>query len=323
MTDAKSLRWGILGTGMIARKFAGQLSECHRGELAGIGSRSVESASGFAAEFGGSPHGSYDALLGDASIDAVYVSLPNSLHHQWTIRALAAGKHVLCEKPLASNAAEAAEMFAVAERSGRLLVEAFMYRTQPAVQRAIGLVREGAIGELRLIRTNFTFCREASPADARYQPAMGGGALMDVGCYCINLSRAIADSEPTAVAGDVHLHEFGVDDYAVGTLNFGGEVLAAFTCGMTVHSDWRSVIGGSEGSLTIENPWLGGQRIALTRGGKTEVIEAPASMGLYALEADRFAATACDGEPPVIAREDSMGNMRVLDELRRQVGLPV
>jgi hypothetical protein len=92
---------------------------------------------------------------------------------------------------------------------------------------------------------------------------------------------------------------------------------------MTVHSDWRSVIGGSEGSLTIENPWLGGQRIALTRGGKTEVIEAPASMGLYALEADRFAATACDGEPPVIAREDSMGNMRVLDELRRQVGLPV
>jgi predicted dehydrogenase len=307
---------------MIARKFAEQLPECPRGELVGIGSRTVESAANFTSEFAGRPHGSYEALLGDSEVDAVYVSLPNGLHHDWTIRALEAGKHVLCEKPLANNTAQAEEMFATAERTGRVLVEAFMYRTQPAVQRAIALVREGAIGQPQIIRANFTFCRDPSPADARYQPAMGGGSLMDVGCYCVNFSRAIVGIEPTSVHVEAHMHDLGVDDYAAGTLNFGGSVLAAFTCGMTVNSDWRSLVGGSEGSLAIDNPWLGAERIALTRNGETEVIEAPAPIGLYALEADRLAATVLDGEPPVITRDDSIGNMRVLDELRRQMGLP-
>lgn len=323
MTASQSLRWGILGTGMIARKFAEQLPQCPHGELAAVGSRSHETAAAFANEFGGKPCDSYEALLNDADVDAVYVSLPNGLHHEWTILALEAGKHVLCEKPLASNARQAEEMFAAAERTGRVLVEAFMYRAQPAVQRAIDLVREGAIGELRLIRTNFTFCRDARAEDARYQPGMAGGSLMDIGCYCVNFSRAVAGAEPSSVHAVAHLHELGVDDYAAGTLDFDGRVLAVFTSGMSVQSDWRAVFGGSAGAIAIDNPWLGADRIALTRRGETETIEAPAPMGPYALQADRFAATVCDGQPSVVTANDSIGNMRVLDQLRRQVGLPV
>ncbi len=321
--NEQNLRWGILGTGMIARKFAEQLPQCPRGELAAVGSRSREKATAFASEFGGAAFAGYETVLDDADVEAVYVSLPNGLHHEWTIRALESGKHVLCEKPLASNAQQAEEMFAAAERSGRVLVEAFMYRAQPAVQRAIELLREGAIGELRLIRTNFTFCREVRAEDARYQPAIAGGSLMDIGCYCVNLARAVAGAEPTSVHAVAHLHELGVDDYAAGTLDFDGRVLAVFTCGMTVHSDRRAVFGGSHGAIAIDNPWLGADRIALTRGGQTKTIEATAPIGLYALEADRFAATVCDGQPPVITADDSIGNMRVLNQLRRQIGLPV
>jgi xylose dehydrogenase (NAD/NADP) len=318
---SRSLRWGILGTGVIAGKFAGQLPQSPRAELVAVGSRFAGSAGRFAAQFGGTAYAGYEKLLADPSVDAVYISLPNALHHPWTIRALEAGKHVLCEKPIAAGAAEAEEMFEAAGRAGRLLVEAFMYRCHPAVQKLIRTVHDGAVGPLKLIRTHFTFNRPDSPDDVRYRPELAGGSLMDVGCYCINLARALAGCEPTAVHAVAHLHPAGVDDYAAGTLDFDGRVLCSFTCGMTVSADRTTYACGSEGYAAMDTPWFCDGTFTLVRPAGRETIHEEAPMDLYAMEADAFAAAAVDGAEPWISQADTLGNMRVLDVLRRQIGL--
>ena len=316
----RPLRWGILGTGNIARKFAGQLPQSRGAELAAVGSRSAESAARFAGEFGGTARAGYEALLADPAVEAVYISLPNALHREWTIRSLEAGKHVLCEKPIASSAAEAGEMFDAARRSGRLVAEAFMYRCHPAVERFIRTVRDGAIGRLKLVRTHFTFNRPASADDVRYQPGLAGGSLMDVGCYCINLARALAGAEPTAMHAVAHRHATGVDDYAAGTLSFDGEVLGCFTCGMTVEADRTTYACGSEGYAVIDCPWFGAGTFTLVKAGQRETVETKAPRDLYALEAEAFAAAVHDGVPFPVSAADTLGNMRVLDELRKQIG---
>lgn len=318
---AERLRWGILGTGGIARKFAGQLSDSRRGELVAVGSRNDETAIRFANEYGGAPRAPYEGVLADRKVDAVYNSLPNSLHAEWTIRALEAGKHVLCEKPLAATAAEAEQMFDAAERSGSKLVEAFMYRSHPAVQRFIALVHEGAIGELRLIRSNFTFQRDMPTTDIRYQRELAGGSIMDVGSYCVNFARAITGEEPLASTMLAHVHESGVDEYAAGLLHFADDIFCTFTCGMTVKSDLHTVVVGSQGYMRIDTPWFTSGRFAIIKGDVEEVVEVGDSTNYYALQADAFAAHVQDGAKPSITPEDSIGNMRVLDELRRLAGL--
>lgn len=319
----KPFSWGILGTGVIADKFAGQLTESSAGQLVATGSRTLESAERFTARHGGRAHGSYAALLADAEVEAVYLSLPNHLHHEWTLKALAAGKHVLCEKPFAINAAQAEEMFTAADRAGRVLIEAFMYRCKPVIARLLQTVRAGAIGEVRLIRSNFTFCRDVMPQDARYEPAMAGGSLMDVGAYCVNFARAITNGEPVEMRALAHLHERGVDDYAAGVLRFPGDILATFTCGMTVESDRTTYVGGTRGWLAIDFPWQTAESFLIVRGDTRETITVPMPKSIYALEADAFADAVRQGTPPWTTRADTLGNMRVLDELRRQIGLPV
>jgi len=316
------LRWGILGTGRIARKFAGQLPQTDRAELVAAGSRSGDSALAFVEQFGGTPHADYDRLLADPRVEAVYNSLPNALHREWTIRALEAGKHVLCEKPMAVTVAEAEEMFDAAKRHARLLVEAFMYRCHPAVEELLQTVRRGAIGQLKLIRTHFTFNRPGPVDDVRYQPGLAGGSLMDIGCYCVNFARAIVGREPTGVHALAHLHSSGVDDYAAGMLDFGGHVLAAFTCGMTVDADRTTYAGGSEGYVVMDTPWFSDGTFTLVRGDQRETIRAEAAKDLYALEAEAFAAAVCGEAEPWISPADTLGNVHVLAELRRQVGLP-
>jgi len=316
------LAWGILGTGNIARKFAAQLPETPQAKLVAVGSRSADSAQRFVEEFAGKAYAAYDRLLDDPNVEAVYVSLPNALHREWTIRALEAGKHVLCEKPMAVTTAEAEEMFAVAERHGRLLVEAFMYRCHPAIARLIETVRSGAVGQLKMIRTHFTFNRPHPADDVRYQPQLAGGSLMDVGCYCFNLARALAASEPTAVHAVAHLHPSGVDDYAAGTLDFDGRVLATFTCGMTVEADRTTYACGSEGYVAIDTPWFSDGTFTLVRSGERETIRAEAPITPYALEAEAFARAVHDGVEPWITKADTLGNLRVLDALRPQIGLP-
>lgn len=337
--SSERLRWGILGTGNIARQFAdGVARTARRSQLVAVGSRSESSARTFA-----QPreitrvHGSYDALLADPNVDAIYNSLPNSLHHEWTIKALRAGKHVLCEKPFAMTRPQAAEMFDAARHAKRVLVEAFMYRSHPLTHAVIDAVRGGEVGQVRLIRTSFCYRTTRVDENVRFRTELGGGGLMDVGCYCINFSRLIAGEEPDEVQATAHFHrESGVDDVVAATMRFPSGVVASFTCGMSVHADNTAYVCGTDGYIEVPVPWKPpAQQAAYTVARSTppkmdlaagaatrpprETRLIDANMELYALEADDFAATALDGRPPAVSAADTLGNMAVLDEIRRQI----
>ncbi len=314
------LRWGILGTGMIAKKFAADLPMSKTGELLSIGSRNPDSARAFAQESGAESATDYESVLQHQDVDAVYLALPNGLHEPWAIRALETGKHVLCEKPIARNHPEALRMFETAERCGRVLIEGFMYRTLPTIDTLIQRVREGEIGDLRLIRSNFTFERAVSPGDARYDACQGGGSLMDVGCYCVHFIRALTGQEPTQMSAIAKLHESGVDEYAAGLLGFASGTLATFTCGMSVKSNPTTFIAGTKGQIQIDAFWFSKEGFQITRGTDTEVCQFPDSQPPYAAEADAFA-EAVDGRAPWISKVDSLANMKVLDGLRRSAGV--
>jgi predicted dehydrogenase len=337
---ADLLRWGILGTGNIARQFVDGMSSSRRGVVAAVGSRQPATADEFARERRvPRAHASYEALVSDPSVDAVYVSLPNSMHHQWTLRALRAGKHVLCEKPLAADGGQAAEMFDAAERAGRVLAEAFMYRSHPLTLAVYDAVRRGEIGDLKLVRTSFCYRTTKVAGNIRFDRDLAGGALMDIGCYCLNFSRYFAGAEPLAAHAFGHLHDSGVDDLASGVLQFPGGVTGSFTCGMTVQADNTAYLCGSEGYIEVPVPWkpptekaqysvvrgtpprMDGAKNPIAPPRETRQVSAEAS--LYALEADDFAAAALNGAPPRIDRRDTLGNMKLLDELRKQVGVAV
>ncbi len=327
----RPLRWGILGTGNIARQFADGLAECPRARIAAVGSRASETAEAFA-ELRQIPraYGSYAQLIADEEVDAIYISLPNSLHHQWTIRALEARKHVLCEKPLAMNLAEAREMFEAARKHERVLVEAFMYRSHPLTHAVVEAARRGEIGELRLIRTSFCY-RTTRMENIRFRKELGGGGLMDIGCYCINYSRLFAGCEPVEVSAAAHIGASGVDDVMSATMKFPSGVVASFTCGMDLHADNTAALCGTAGYIEVPVPWKpppqGAEYVLahstppkMDRTGKAppprEVQRVDANMELYALEAMDFAATVLDGKPAAVSEQDTLGNMRVLDEMR-------
>ena len=324
---AATLSWGILGTGNIAGQFAVGVNGSERGVLGAVGSRQMESAKKFAATHKvARAHGSYESLFADPNVDAIYLSLPNSMHYEWTLKALRAGKHVLCEKPLATNVAQAAEMFDVARQQGRVLMEAFMYRSHPltlAVQKAVA---EGKIGTLKVIRTSFLYLTTRPIANVRFDASLAGGSLMDIGCYCLSYSRLLAGGEPTGIQGYGHLHGSGVDDYAAGAMAFPGGIVATFSCGMTVPADNTAFIHGSTGYIEIPVPWKPPANDALytivDAAGQRQVHAVSAKKSLYALEADDFAGTLLDGTPQRVSQADSMGNQKCLDELRRQIGLP-
>ena len=342
MTD-KNLRWGFLGTGNIARQFGAGVRTSERGRMVAVGSRTEQSARAFAREYGVErSHGSYEALLADREVDAVYVSLPNAMHHGWTIKALEAGKHVLCEKPIAVNRAQAEEMFDVAERRGLVLVEAFMYRAHPLTRAVVETVKAGSIGEVRLVRTSFCYRTTRIADNIRFNADLAGGALMDIGCYCINFSRLFAGAEPTVIHAAGRLHPSGVDEVVVGQLQFPNGVLASFSCGMGVQADNTAYVCGTEGYVETFVPWkppAKGATYTLARSAPPRQdqpnAKAPAAppprdtrtvdagKELYAIEADDFAATVLDGRAPMLTRQDSIGNMHVLDEMRRQVGVRV
>ena len=332
------LRWGILGTGNIARQFATGVAASRRGTVTAVGSRGADAADAFARQFK-IPHAfsTYGDVVACDAVDAVYVALPNSLHLEWTLAALQSGKHVLCEKPMASNTAEVQEMFDAAERAGRVLMEAFMYRSQPQTLAVIDAVQAGAIGRLKLIRTNFCFRTRQPLGNIRFNRELAGGALMDVGCYCINFSRLFAGAEPSRIEATGHLHESGVDELAAAMLTFPNGIIATFSCGMSVHADNTAYLCGSDAYIEIPVPWKPGKETsgftiarsvppkmdvpgnAAPVAPPREVLKVPVEGELFGIEADDFAATIFDGRPPRISRADSVGNMRVLDEMRRQL----
>lgn len=348
----KKLRFGILGTGNIARQFSAGVRRSYRCDLAAVGSRSAAAADAFAEQFGiAARHGTYDALLRDRTVDAIYVSAPNSLHHEWTIKALDAGKHVLCEKPFAMDAAQAEEMFDAAHRAGRVVVEAFMYLSHPQTQAVVDAIHRGAIGDLRLVRSGFCYATRKIDGNVRFDRRLGGGALMDVGCYCVSLARLLFGAEPTSVSATARIHgPSGVDELTSTVMSFPGGRQSTFTCAMTTQADNTAHLCGSEGWIEVPWPW----KPAADRSGYTvargipprqdqqghvasaagtiapkpppaapprETVQIPADGDLFGIEADDFAATVLDGAAPRLTPDFTIGNMRVLDEVRRQIGL--
>jgi predicted dehydrogenase len=262
--------------------------------------------------------GSYEELLQCPEVDAVYNPLPNSLHAEWSIKAIEAGKPALCEKPFAANAAEARQMVAAAKRTGMLLAEAFMYRFHPMYDRVLGLIEEGAIGSVVSICSAFTFLL-SNRANIRASAALAGGALMDVGCYCVNLSRRIAGCEPQRV------HAFErrttVDDTLLGSLEFPNGILAQFECSIEDHGHSRAEITGTEGAIVIPSPWFPGEaeaQFTLRQRGKEQVITTPGA-NTYQLEAEDFVAAFTKQAALRWGPEDAVANMAVIDALYESV----
>lgn len=329
MTD--ELRWGILGTGRIAGTFARGLARSRTGTLVAVGSRGQASADAFGEEHGAARrHGSYDALLGDSGVDAVYVSVLNPLHAALTIRALEAGRHVLCEKPIGMNRAEAQAMVDAAARCDRFLMEAFMYRCHPQIERLVELIRAGAIGDVRAIHCAFGFRQVGPPKPRLVRAELGGGGILDVGCYTVSMARLIAGAatgapfaDPLEVRGVGHLGADGVDEYAAALLRFPGDVMATLVCGVTVATERVVRVFGSEGSLTLPSPWVPRTGAVIVRQGPwdapPEEIAIPFDDDLYGHEADVVAAHIDARQAPRMTWADSLGNMRVLDTWRESL----
>jgi D-xylose 1-dehydrogenase (NADP+, D-xylono-1,5-lactone-forming) len=331
-------RWAILGTGNIARQFAASFATSDRGEIVAVGSRSVESAREFAARF--ATHalcGGYAEVIRADQVDGVYVSLPNNLHAEWTIAALRQGKHVLCEKPLAMTEAEGRTMFAEAKSAGRLLVEAFMYVSHPLTKAYLGAIRAGEVGRVRHVRTSFCYRTAKVAGNVRFEPGLGGGALYDIGCYCLHFSRMVAGNgvaDPVAMSAQGSVHASGVDDVVSVLMRFPGDVTASFTAGMTLQADNTATVSGTDAYIEVPVPWKPpkvGARYVVARstppkmdgGGvtvppRTEVV-VDAGKDLYALEADDFAAATLGETPPAVTEADSMANLRMMDTLRRMI----
>lgn len=309
-----TVKWGVLSTARINDKFLAGVASSSAGEVLAVASRDGARAQAYARERGiERAYGGYDALLHDADVEAIYIPLPNSLHLEWARRALAAGKHVLCEKPLSRRLAEVDAIFDVAERHDRLLMEAFMYRHNPQTARIVELVGSGAIGRLRLIRASFSFALR-DPHDVRLSRELEGGALMDVGCYCVNGSRLLA-GEPVAGAGTQITGGDGVDVAFVGSLRFADDVLAHFDAGFQLSDRHDLEVVGDEGSLFIADPWhCRRPGIELRRDGTTETIAIPA-VDSYGLEADNLAAAIRGAGAPLLGRADAAGQARAIEAL--------
>jgi len=312
---AQPVKWGILSTADINRKLIPGAHASPKIELIAVASRDTGRAEAYAGEWEiDRAYGSYEALLADPDVEAVYISLPNTLHCEWSIRAMEAGKHVLCEKPLSRHVAEVEDAFAAAKRTGMLLSEAFMYRHNPQTKRIVELIAEGAIGELRLVRSTFSYSLYDID-NIRLQTDLEGGALMDVGCYCVNGSRLLA-GEPERVYADAWFGPTGTDWVLTGSLRFANDVLGIFDCGTAlVDRDELEAIG-STASLFVDDPWhCDVPGIELRReDGSTELIEVPYEDS-YRLELENVS-DAIRGEAELLLRaEDAVPQARALEAL--------
>jgi predicted dehydrogenase/aryl-alcohol dehydrogenase-like predicted oxidoreductase len=335
------LNWGILGTGAIAKTFANGLKQSQTGKLVAVGSRSRESAEAFGtAQRIAIFHGSYEELLNDSGVDAIYISTPHPFHAEWTIKAVGAGKHVLCEKPLALNQWQAQAMFAAARKAGVYLSEAFMYRFHPQMAKLVELIRDGAVGEVRMIRASFGFGGgdKIDPESRLFKNELGGGGILDVGCYAVSGARLVAGAaigegfdNPVKVAAAGKVGSTDVDEWAAAVLQFESGITAQVATSIRARLDNVMEIRGSLGKLLVPDPWAANREegvcgeIIQETGNEEIVHSVPAGATSFALEADgvarAIAAGCCEPEPPAMTWDDTLGNMAVLDEWRRQVGV--
>ena len=319
-----STKWGIISTAHINRLVLAGARESEQVDVIAVASRDQARAEAYAREQGiERAYGSYEALLADSDVEAVYISLPNSLHVEWSIHALEAGKHVLCEKPLDRRPGEVERAFDAADRAGRILAEAFMWRHNPQTARLLELVGSGAIGDLRLIRSAFSFSLD-EPENVRLAADLDGGALMDVGCYCVSGSRLLG-GEPESVYGEQVSGESGVDVLFAATMRFPGDVLAQFECGFVLPDRDELDVVGSEGSLFLDDPWHARTPVLELRrdGDVEEIVLQPADS--YRLELENLGDAIAGRAQPLLGREDAVGQARTIDALYRSAaaGAPI
>jgi predicted dehydrogenase len=308
------VKWGILSTAHINRLVIPGAKASPKVDLVAVASRDQARADAYAKEWEiERAYGSYEALLEDPEIEAVYIPLPNTMHVDWSIRALEAGKHVLCEKPMSRSEADVNAAFDAADNAGRLLMEAFMYRHNPQTKRLKELVDEGAIGELRLVRAAFSYGLYDKD-NIRLRTDVEGGALMDVGCYCVSGSRLLA-GEPGTFYGRAWFGPTGTDWVFAGVLGFPGDVIATFDCGTALPERDELEAIGSEGSLFVDDPWhCRNPGIELCRDGSIERIDVELADS-YRLELENLSdAIRGEGEP-LLGREDALGQARTLGAL--------
>jgi D-xylose 1-dehydrogenase (NADP+, D-xylono-1,5-lactone-forming) len=314
MNDVGAVRWGVVSTARINEKVLAGAREAAGVEVVAVGSRDRGRGEEFAERHGiARVHGSYEELLADGDVEAVYIPLPNSLHVPWSVKALEAGKHVLCEKPMTRRAVDAEAAFDAAERAGRLLMEGFMWRYHPQTEELVRRARE--IGPLRVVRAAFGFTLAAEDTgNVRIQPELEGGALMDVGCYCVSALRLLCGEPVAATAQTVERQ--GVDGRFVGTLRFDGDVLGLFDCGFDVPNLGKIEVVGADGTLVAEDPWHGVHpRLTLRRGdGDAEEIPVAAAQP-YRLELEDFSRAVRGGGSPRLGREDAVGQARAIEML--------
>ena len=311
------MRLGLLSTANINRAILVGAAKTTQVDVIAVASRDAARADAYAAEHGiATAHGSYDALLADPEVEAVYISLPNGMHHEWTMHALAAGKHVLCEKPYTRHPREAEEAFDAADAAGLVLAEAFMYRHHPQTATIARLVADGAVGRLCAVKTTFTFPLH-DLSDVRALPELDGGALMDVGCYCVSGIRLLA-GEPEHVRGEQVTGTTGIDMAFHGTLRCAGDVVGQFEA--TFRSPQRQSLEavGEDGVLVVEAPWRvdWGGSVTLRRDGATELVEVDEA-DAYTLELENLADAIEGRAPALLGRADAVGQARAIDALYR------
>lgn len=331
------VRWGIVGTGKIANILATALSGCESGELVAVGSRDAERAGSLAATFGvPRSYGTYEEVIADEAVDLVYVAIHHPFHREWAVRAADAGKHVLCEKPMAVNHRDAAEIVEAARRNDVFLLEAFAYRTHPQTRRLAELLGEGAIGEVRMIDAVFGYDAGPEPTNYLMVHELAGGSILDVGCYTTSMAHLIAAAAagrtvvPTVqVSGGASIGPTGVDHLTAATLTFEGGPIARVACSIQANLDSSVRVYGSAGRIEIASPWLPGRigteaTVVVDRWGtEPEVIDIPLEADVYRVEVEAVNAAVRAGErsPAMMPWDESLENMRTLDRWRASIGL--
>jgi predicted dehydrogenase len=311
------MRIGLLSTANINRAILAGAAKTGQVDVVAVASRDAGRADAYAAEHGiATAHGSYEALLADPDVEAVYISLPNGMHHEWTMRALAAGKHVLCEKPYTRHPDEAEDAFDAADAAGLVLAEAFMYRHHPQTATIARLVGDGAIGRLCAVKTTFTFpLRDLS--DVRALPELDGGALMDVGCYCVSGIRLLA-GDPLHVRGEQVTGTTGIDMAFHGTLRCPGDVVGQFEASFRSPQRQSLEAVGEDGVLVTEAPWRldWGGNVTIVRDGEKEAVQVEEGNS-YTLELENLADAIESRAPALLGRADAVGQARAIDALYR------
>ena len=342
------LNWGILGAGGIARVFVNGLRFSKTGRALAVASQTPEKLQALADDFGiPKRYATYEAMLADPEVDAVYISTIHPYHAQWAIKAAAAGKHMLVEKPIGMNVTETEAMIDAAREHDVFLMEAFMYRCHPQMQKLRELITSGAIGEVRIIRAVFSYYATPSPTSRAYSKELGGGGILDIGCYPASMARFVAGAatgkpflDPLTVKAAGKVSDTGVDLYTAATLQFEQDIIAEIIGGVACAMPVETKIYGDEGMISLVNPWLptspvrgakqplpldtqfGSTTIELTpRGSNTaQQIVVEADRDLFTYEADMVAAHIADRQAPAMSWDDTLGNMRLLDQWRAEIG---